>query len=745
MQSLLSRALALGAASAWAPALLAQQPVPAPVVPVDRIQVVSSASRVEEDIDATPATLSVIERRDIFRSAAHDLRDLVRYEPGVTVENNAARFGLGNVSIRGLDGNRVQMTLDGIRLPESYRVGSFSNASRNALGLGLLKQVEILRGPASAIHGSDALAGVLAFTTVDPSAYLRDGRTGPGEAFVGYAEADDSLGRGAVAAAAAGSTQWLFGFERQDGAETDNMGTVGGTGASRTQPNPQNTRSESQLIKGVIPVGAAWRWVLTADRFARQVHTDVLSLNPQSNKTVSLSGDDRATRTRGSVDAIFTGTGAVDRFKLTAYVQESITQQDTDEVRANTTAVCLTAPGNVTCEREVRFRYDQREAGVVAIGESSPRWGGLEHALVYGADASRLKTDERRDGRQTNLNTGHVSNVVGGEALPTRDFPLTDTDRFGVFAQDRFTALDTRLTWIPGLRYDYYRLRPEVDELFRAGNPLRPVVGLTDAAWSPKLGLLFRASDPWTLTAQLSTGFRGPPAADLNIGLTSLPAGYTVIPNPDLKPERSRGAEIGARHRGRTLDATATAYYTRYDDLIVSRAALPCPGDPRCVPGATGTFQSQNVADARIYGLEARAEWRFAEKWSVRGALSAPRGDDLQKDQPLNSVDPPRIVAGLAYESGAWGAALHLTHAWEPTRIDATSGVRFVPPAWTTVDLTAHWSPAKGVEISAGIFNLTDEKYWLWADVRGLTSVTTGFDRYTQPGRNFGVNLRAGF
>ncbi len=144
---------------------------------LDPVKVIGAASRVEEAIDSVPATVSIIERQDAFREVAGNLRDLLRYEPGVSIENGATRFGLGNLNIRGLDGNRVQMTVDGIRLPENYRVGSFSNASRNALGLGLLKQVEIVRGPASAIHGSDALAGVVAFTTLDPATYLREGKT----------------------------------------------------------------------------------------------------------------------------------------------------------------------------------------------------------------------------------------------------------------------------------------------------------------------------------------------------------------------------------------------------------------------------------------------------------------------------------------------------------------------------------------------------------------------------------------
>ncbi|HET7404268.1 MAG TPA: TonB-dependent receptor plug domain-containing protein, partial [Usitatibacter sp.] len=229
--------------------------------------VIVAASRVEEPLESSPSPVTVIERREIRENVATDLRALLRYEPGVSVESAPARFGFGNINIRGLDGNRVLMTIDGIRLPEGYRVGSFSNASRNLFGLGLLQQVEILRGPTSAIHGSDALAGVFAVTTVSPPAYLRDGRTSGGEVFAQYAQADESFGGGAVVAARAGPTQLLVGLESVDGREMMNKGDVGGTGAARTEPNPQDTHAESQLIKWVVPAGDRWQWTLTGERY----------------------------------------------------------------------------------------------------------------------------------------------------------------------------------------------------------------------------------------------------------------------------------------------------------------------------------------------------------------------------------------------------------------------------------------------------------------------------------------------
>lgn len=734
------------AAAPRAAAAPAPAPAPGGALPtIEKVQVIGAASRVEEAIESVAATVSVIERQDAFREVAGDLRGLLRYEPGVSIENGATRFGLGNIAIRGLDGNRVQMTVDGIRLPENYRVGLYANASRNALGLGLLKQVEIVRGPASAIHGSDALAGVVAFTTLDPGAMLRDGKSFGGEAFAVHTSADEGIARGGAAAFEVAGTQLLVGAERTDSREMDNLGTVGGKGATRTEPNPQNARSESQLVKWVVPTGSGWRYTLAADRFARDVATDELSLNPRTPRTVSQLGDDISRRGRYSAEAVGYDVGLFARLALTAYLQDSLTQQDTAETRMNTTAVCLSAPGSINCLREVRFRYETRERGVVAIGEAEPRWFGLEHRLVVGAEFSRTRATEMRDGRQTILNTGVVSTVVGGEPLPARDFPVSDTDRFGAFAQDSVVALDPRLTWIPGVRVDAFRVRPRADEVFASSSGGRAVASLSDEAVSPKLGVLFRPSDALTLNAQIATGFRAPPSADLNIGLTSLPAGYSVIPNPHLKPESSRGMELGARLKAGDVEAMATAFYTRYSDLILSRTPLPCPADPACVPGATGTFQSRNVSEARIYGVEARIAWRFAKGWTARAAFSAPRGDDTGKDVPLNSIDPPRAVAGIGYEAPGWGAAVHVTHSREPSRVDRSIGLNFVPPGWTTVDLTAWWKPLPALEIAAGVFNVADRKYWQWSDVRTLTNITAGFDRYTQPGRNAGVNARWDF
>ncbi len=699
-------------------------------------EVIGIAQRIDRNIDEAAPSASLITRTEIERAAVSNLRELLRYEPGVSIERSTTRFGFGEIGIRGMTGNRVLMQVDGIRLPDSYRVGRLSSASRNQFDISLLRRVEILRGPSSALYGSDALGGVIALATVDPDDVL-DGRRLAASADAGYGSAAERAWQALLMAVAAQPLQALIGVQHSEAREVANQGTNEVVGRARTSADPQQASSLSLLGKLLWQGGAAGRWRLTLEHHEQDVQTDVLSLNPQSVRTVSLRGDDSIERSRASVDAEVPSIAGLSRLRAQVYVQRALTLNDTDEVRANTTAVCLSAPGTVRCERDVRFRFEQKETGMTWLGEAD----GFGHWL-FGLELARIRYEESRDGLQTNLDTGAVSNVVGGEAMPTRDFPLSKSDRIGAFVQNEF-ALYPRLLLTPALRFDRVRLNSTTDAVFATANPGRPIVDKSDEAFSPRLGVLYRVLPSTIVTAQWAAGFRAPPATDVNLGLSSLPAGYAVIPNPELNSETSRGFEIGVRGRHPRFEYSAAAFITYYRDLIVSRAALPCPTDPRCVPGATGTFQSQNVSRARIHGIEATARYRFGGPWSIRGSAAYAFGTDTGRDRPLNSIDPPRWVIGGAYDAADFGAQLNLTHVMRKKRIDESAGTLFATPAYTVVDLTASWQLGPQLRLSAGVFNLFDRKYWLWSDVRSLTNPGATVDRYTQPGRNFSVLLRA--
>jgi len=196
---------------------------------VQRDAVTVTAPRTEKPADKVPATVTVITSQRIEEELTTDIKDLVRFEAGVSVRNNPARFtaagsttgrdGNSGFNIRGLEGNRVLILTDGIRVPDAYSFGAQANGRGDYVDLGTLKSVEILRGPASALYGSDGVAGAVSFTTKDPSDYLTSGKSWTVGGSAAYASADESWAKTVVGAAKSGAWSGVLSYTRRDGCE----------------------------------------------------------------------------------------------------------------------------------------------------------------------------------------------------------------------------------------------------------------------------------------------------------------------------------------------------------------------------------------------------------------------------------------------------------------------------------------------------------------------------------------------
>jgi outer membrane receptor protein involved in Fe transport len=118
-----------------------------------------TATKTPRDPFTTPGEGNVVPGDEIERTQAQSLEDVLRYQPGIDVQNGPRRIGELPV-IRGLTGPRGLTTVDGVRL-------NFQSAHRGRLFVepDALKQIEVVRGPNSALWGSGALGGVVALTT----------------------------------------------------------------------------------------------------------------------------------------------------------------------------------------------------------------------------------------------------------------------------------------------------------------------------------------------------------------------------------------------------------------------------------------------------------------------------------------------------------------------------------------------------------------------------------------------------
>jgi hemoglobin/transferrin/lactoferrin receptor protein len=735
------------------PALAAPEPRPAP----DPATTTASDSRALERVTVTAnaapvavgdavATVTVIDADEIERQGARDIKDLVRYEPGVSVRNQPGRFGLSGFNIRGLDGNRVLVRVDGVRVADAFSIGSFSNAGRDAVDVDTLEQVEILRGPASSLYGSSALGGVVSFVTRDPLDYLGDDDAAALRLKGGYASVDDGKYGGFTSAWSHTAVSGLIHYTHRQGTEADNAGDVDARDGTRTRNNPQEYVDDSLLLKGVLDAGTAGVFRATLEGTRGRTDTEVLSAlgrSPSGTSTVvteRLEGEDRSQRHRSSLEWTLDDVGPFDRLRANAYVQQTATTQDTQEDRTTIAASGTRTP--VTRER--RFRFDQDLSGVEFAARQTFETGGIEHRMTWGGEWLRTDTAQLRDGLQRNRVTGMVTPSVLPDVFPVRDFPLSETTENALFVEDEILLLDGRLTLVPGLRWDHFDLEPRVDPVFAADNLGINPVAVDESNLSPRLGVVGRLGGSWSLHANYAEGFRAPPYSDANIGFTNLQFGYTALPNPDLESESSRGLELGVRWRASAGFVALTAYRNEYEDFIESLRSLGV--DP-----ATNllVFQSQNVDEVTIEGVELRAGWRLGETFRAlegfefNAAAASARGTDEVADQPLNSVDPARLVVGLRYTAadGRWNAELVTTAVRSPERVDDSSGVQFRPPGYAVFDLFGQYRISDALRIDLGVYNLADRKYWEWADVRGRLATDLTVDRFTRPGRSVQATL----
>jgi len=705
---------------------------------VDRVTV--TATRSEKPVSQAPATVSVISADEMEDGLVKDIKDLVRDEPGVAVRTAPARFtaagsstgrdGNAGFNIRGLEGNRVLIVVDGVRVPDGFAFGAQSTGRGDYVDLDILKSVEIVRGPASALYGADGLAGSVSFITKDPSDILKSGQNVAGRARASYASADESWSESLVLAGRSDRWEAMLAYTRRDGEGQKTAGTNDSANTDRTTANPEDNQSNAVLGKLIYSPNDRNRFRLTVDHLDRDVDWTVLSAIAKpplaSTSVMGLTAFDRMKRDRVSLDHRFDGgQGLIEAAQTTLYWQRSKTRQFSAEDR------------NTAADRTRDATFNNRVFGAGVELHSRFETGAFKHEVVWGGDASITRQQGTRDGTVPPV----------GETFPGKAFPTTDFTLGGLYVQDEITA--GPVTIYPAVRFDYYKLDPKADPLFTTA-----ASGQSDTHLSPKIGVVWDATDLVTLFANVAAGFKAPSPSQVNTGFANLVSNYKSISNPDLKPETSRTLEAGVRlHRDRWRVAV-TGFTGEYDDFIEQ---VQVSGNFTAANPAV--YQYVNLSGVKISGAEAKGAFEFGAGFTAKAAISYARGASRTNgvNTPLASIDPVKITGGVKYRapSGKFGGELSVIHSDRKSAGRAgvtcagTGGSSanncFTPPSFTVADLTGWWAVTDAVTARAGVFNLTDEKYWWWSDMRGLADSSTVKDAYSQPGRNYGVSLALKF
>jgi len=714
---------------------------------VDNLQVKDEPKSVEQTmvilgkvprpINDVFGAASVISRETIEKELMHNIADLARYQAGISIENSGTRFGLSGFTIRGIGGNRVATEIDGIPVADKFGIGSYSNSGRNFIDIDLVQQVEILRGPASSIYGSNAIGGVVSFVTKKPIDLLsKTGKNYYVGLKSGYYGVDNRSLFSVNTAYVQGDSSGLISLTSTNGHEFDNHAS------NTTIIDKQDKSTQSILAKYFFDVSDNHQLTISLDYFTRESVTDVRSLLGQGRfrSTTGIYGDDESTRKNFSLtydfisDSVWLEGGVVRLYK-----QKTETEQLTDETR-------FSRGTSFFYDRD--FFYEQNIDGLRFNFYTNVSSGNIFHRIGYGIEWSQREITELRNALQTNLDDNSSTNIILSEQFPLRDFPISKVEERGIYINDEIEIEGTGFSIIPALRFDQYRLKPMPDAIYLEDNQATSVVSIKESNVSPKLGFQYETESNSRWFLQYFEGFRAPPFEDANIGLDIPLFNIRAIPNSDLKSESSTGYELGYRYRDNRYTFDMVGFYTHYKDFIQTKVNLGF--DP--VAGRL-LFQSQNIDSTKIYGGEVQYSFNATGWFNKQDSVKAyanlfwSKGQNEETNQPLNNIDPNHLLLGVNWRSPSqnWNVALHTSiYAAKDDidELDDREDALYTTSGYGVIDLIANYQVNDKTLLSAAIYNLGDKRYWRWSDVNGLLVGDPVIDTLSASGINGSIQLR---
>ncbi|MDP2247167.1 MAG: TonB-dependent receptor plug domain-containing protein, partial [Nitrosomonadales bacterium] len=273
--------------------------------------IVVTATRTESEINNIPATVSVIDSPKLKRNLPYDEADLFKDEPDIAMSRDLRRFGSTRVNIRGIEDNRVTQLVDGVRISDYYNGGgptNFTMSTPLGVSIGFLRQIEILRGPASSLYGSDAIGGVVGYLTLNPSDLIENGEGQGARYRLSYNGINSSWSNTLLGAFQGESAEFLLGYTHTEGHSADNKGGIDGTTMFRSKPNPQDFTDAGALAKLILHPSEKNRITITLEGRDQKTDTNIkrLSASPTMQKISQMTGEDKARRERGSIEWQYT-------------------------------------------------------------------------------------------------------------------------------------------------------------------------------------------------------------------------------------------------------------------------------------------------------------------------------------------------------------------------------------------------------------------------------------------------------
>ncbi|MFW6129266.1 MAG: TonB-dependent receptor plug domain-containing protein [Candidatus Aminicenantaceae bacterium] len=715
--------------------------------PFDMYDIVVSATRWRQTASDVPSEIAIITPIDVELQNPQTAADLLDVSGKVFIQKS--QQGGGSPMIRGFATNRLLYTVDGVRMNTAiFRGGNLQNVI--SLDPFATEKTEVFFGPGSVIYGSDAIGGVMSFQTLTPQFATSDKKP----YISGKAEARHSSANKEMT----GHFDVNIGWEKwallTSFSSFDYNHLRQGSHGPNDYLKPYYVQRQDDVDRIIaqddpqlqIPSAYSQKNFMQKLRFQPNEQWD-FQYGFHYSETSSYGRYDRHNRLRNGLPRYAEWNYGPQKWimhNLSISHSTSFALYDQMTVRLALQSFEESRINRSLNSSEKNIRIEEVEAYsanfdfVKSIGDHNTLYYGMEY----------IRDDVTSTGINKDISTAlpycqHCGLTSPG---PSR-YPQATWQSFAAYVNDQYEFSD-RFLLQAGLRYNQYILDAEFDTTFYPF-PFSEA-HLNNGALTGTIGGVYRPSESWVISTNFSTGFRSPNVDDVGKVFDSEP-GSVVVPNPDLEAEYAYNIDLSiAKVFDDLMRIDLIGYYTSLQNAMVRRDFSLSGQDYIVYDGVLSRVQAiQNAAVSNVYGLQAVLEIKLPFDLSFSSDFNFQKGEEELDDgtvSPSRHAAPWFGVSRLTYDIDKLTLQFYAVYQGERKHENmpeeekekyeiyaADAQGNTYAPGWFTLNLKAMYHITDSLILSAGIENLTDQRY---------RPYSSGISR---PCRNFILSLSTDF
>ena len=701
-------------------------------------EVVISATRWTQNKNDVPEKITTISAKDVALQNPQTAADLLGSSGEVFIQKSQG--GGGSPMIRGFSTNRLLITVDGVRMNTAiFRSGNLQNVI--SIDPFTVENTEVLFGPGSVIYGSDAIGGVMSFSTITPQFTTSDEPLVTGRAATRYSSANSEMtGHFDVGV---GWKKWAMvtSITYSDFGDL-RMGSYGPSSylrkfyVEREDTIDVVKANADPLVQN--PTGYKQTSLMQKLRFKPNKNWDI-NYGFLYSTTTNYPRYDRLTRTKNGKP------------------RSAEWNYGPQEWALNYLNITNSAENSLYNEMSIRLAHQYFEESRIDRGFNQPiRSMRLEEVNAFSANIDF----EKLLGEKTEVfygveaiyndvkSFGTDEDITNGVIVPAASrYPQSTWESYAAYATIQ-RHLSKKFLVQAGGRFNQFILNAAFDSTYFPFPFTKAEIN--NNATTGSLGFVWQPTEQWNISGSASTGFRSPNVDDIG-KIFDFEPGYVVTPNPNLTAEYAYNVELSiSKVINEVVKFNLTGYYTYLDGGMVRRDFQFNGKDSIMYNGVMSKVQAiQNAAFVEIKGLHAGIEIKLPAGFGLMAKYNYQQGIEELEDG----------TTGTSRHAAPWFGSAQISYTTKQlkmivyTQFSGEKKFEDMPfeeipkrelyaiddngnpysPSWVTLNFKANYQLKENFILGGGIENITDIRYRTYSS--GIAAA----------GRNFMLSLTAKF